>query len=78
VDTGHIVGFEPGLTFNVRKVGGLKSLFLSGEGLVCDFSGKGKLYLQTRKPTGFVHWVNRFRPMKKGGKAGLLLDLAGG
>ena len=78
VDTGHIVAFESGLQFNVRKVGGLKSLFLSGEGLVCDFSGKGKLYLQTRKPTGFVHWLNGFRPSKKGGKLGFLLDILGG
>ncbi len=64
VDTGHIVAFESGLSFNVRKVGGLKSLFLSGEGLICDFSGQGKLYLQTRKPTGFVWWIHQFRPVK--------------
>jgi uncharacterized protein (TIGR00266 family) len=64
VDTGHIVAFESGLSFKVRKVGGLKSLFLSGEGLICDFSGQGKLYLQTRKPASFVHWLNRFRPVK--------------
>lgn len=64
VDTGHIVAFEPGLQFSVRKVGGLKSLFLSGEGLVCDFRGKGKLYLQTRKPTSFVWWINAFRPVQ--------------
>jgi len=64
VDTGHIVAFESGLSFKVRKVGGLKSLFLSGEGLICDFSGQGKLYLQTRKPASFVHWLNQFRPVK--------------
>lgn len=78
VDTGHIVAFEPTLTFNVRKVGGLKSLFLSGEGLVCDFSGKGRLYIQSRKPAGFVHWLSAFRPAKKGGKLGSLFDLLGG
>jgi uncharacterized protein (TIGR00266 family) len=65
VDTGHIVAFDAGLTFNIRKVGGLKSLFLSGEGLVCDFSGKGRLYIQTRKPTSFVYWINSFRPVQQ-------------
>ncbi|HUT55037.1 MAG TPA: TIGR00266 family protein [bacterium] len=65
VDTGHIVAFEPTLTFNIRRIGGLKSLFLSGEGLVCDFQGKGKLYLQTRKPASFVHWIHWFRPVRK-------------
>lgn len=78
VDTGHIVAFEPTLSFNVRKVGGLKSLFLSGEGLVCDFTGKGKLYLQTRKPAGFVHWLAAYRPTGKGGKLGFLVQLLGG
>ena len=64
VDTGHIVAFEQSLTFNIQRVGGLKSLFLSGEGLVCRFSGSGKLYLQTRKPAGFVHWIHGFRRVK--------------
>jgi len=67
VDTGHIVAFEAGLTFKVRKVGGLKSLFLSGEGLICDFTGKGKLYIQTRKPTSFVSWLTPFRPVQQSG-----------
>jgi uncharacterized protein (TIGR00266 family) len=82
VDTGHIVAFEPTLTFNVRRIGGLKSLFLSGEGLVCDFQGKGKLYLQTRKPASFVHWLNAFRPVQKsgggGGLAGKAFDIMKG
>ena len=64
VDTGHIVAFEAGLSFNVRRVGGLKSLFLSGEGLICDFRGNGKLYIQTRKPGSFVHWIHPFRRVK--------------
>jgi uncharacterized protein (TIGR00266 family) len=83
VDTGHIVAFEPTLGFNVRRVGGLKSLFLSGEGLVCDFQGRGKLYLQTRKPASFVHWISMFRPVKKSdsggaGLAGKAFDLMKG
>lgn len=60
VDTGHIVAFEESLTFDVKKVGGWKSTILSGEGLVCEFNGKGKLWMQTRNVGGLVGWL---RPM---------------
>lgn len=65
VDTGAIVAFEETLDYSIKSVGGLKSLFFSGEGLVCRFSGVGKLYLQTRLPAGFIHWINPFRPTEK-------------
>jgi uncharacterized protein (TIGR00266 family) len=54
VDTGHIVAFEPSLQWSVDKVGGLKSLLFSGEGLVCRFTGTGKLWLQTRSFDSFL------------------------
>ncbi|MFW5771065.1 MAG: TIGR00266 family protein [Spirochaetota bacterium] len=65
VDTGHIVAFEESLNYNIEKVGGLKSLFLSGEGLVCRFQGTGKIYLQTRNHNSFAAWANQFRRVKK-------------
>ncbi|NDE62632.1 MAG: TIGR00266 family protein [Cyclobacteriaceae bacterium] len=43
VDTGYIVGFTEGLDYSIEKIGGYKSLFFSGEGLVCRFQGKGKV-----------------------------------
>ena len=64
VDTGHIVGFEDTLTFNVKKVGGLKSLFFSGEGLVCEFSGQGRLWIQTRNAPSLAGFLHPFRPEK--------------
>ena len=57
VDTGHIVAFPAGMTYNVRKVGGMKSTIFGGEGLVCDFQGPGELYLQTRSPQAFLSWL---------------------
>jgi len=54
VDTGHIVAFEDGLNFTVNKFGGgWKSFLFGGEGLVCTFSGRGRLWIQTRNATGF-------------------------
>lgn len=54
VDTGHLVAFEPSLQWEVTKVGGIKSLLFSGEGLVCRFSGAGRLWLQTRSFDSFL------------------------
>jgi len=57
VDTGHIVAFEESLSFDVRKVGGLKSTLFSGEGLVCEFAGEGTVWTQTRSPDAFLSWL---------------------
>ncbi|RME80533.1 MAG: TIGR00266 family protein [Planctomycetota bacterium] len=54
VDTGHIVAFENTMDFTIQKAG--KTWFSSimgGEGLVCKFSGRGKLFCQTHNPSGF-------------------------
>jgi len=53
VDSGHIVAFEETLTFEVKRVGGWKATLFSGEGLVCLFNGKGRLWIQSRNPKAF-------------------------
>ena len=62
VDTGHIVAFTEGLDYSILSVGGYKSLFFSGEGLVCRFSGTGRVWIQTRKLQPFLSWLFPFRP----------------
>lgn len=57
VDTGHIVAFEESLGMQVNKVGGWKSTFLSGEGLVATFTGPGKLWQQSRSPQDLLGWL---------------------
>ena len=64
VDTGHVVAFEPTLDYEVKKVGGMKSLFFSGEGLVCRFSGRGRLWLQTRSLDAFIGTIVPFLPKR--------------
>lgn len=64
VDTGHIVAFTEGLDYSISSVGGYKSLFFSGEGLVCRFSGTGRVWIQTRKLQPFLSWLFPFRPTK--------------
>ena len=65
VDTGYIVAFTEGLEYKVGRVGGYKSLFFSGEGLVCRFAGKGRLWIQTRQVPAFARWLWPFRPEKR-------------
>jgi uncharacterized protein (TIGR00266 family) len=54
VDSGHIVAFEDTLEFSVGKLGdSWIDTFLSGEGLVCHFRGRGTLYCQSHSPVSF-------------------------
>jgi len=57
VDTGHLVAFDEGIGFNVRAVGGLKSTLFSGEGLVVDLTGPGRVLMQTRSTDAFLTWL---------------------
>ncbi len=67
IDNAHLVGFTEGLQYNVRKFGGFRGLFFSGEGLVCDFSGQGRIYLQTRNAGSLAAFLHPFRPVKAKG-----------
>ena len=57
VDSGHLVTFEERLQFNVKKVAGWKSTLFSGEGLVVELTGPGKLTLQSRSQDAFLSWL---------------------
>jgi len=57
VDTGHLVTFEEHLDFNVKKVAGWKSTMFSGEGLVIELTGPGKMTMQSRSQDSFLSWL---------------------
>uniref|UniRef100_A0A7C3RKC1 TIGR00266 family protein n=1 Tax=Archaeoglobus fulgidus TaxID=2234 RepID=A0A7C3RKC1_ARCFL len=65
IDTGHIVAFEPTLDFRISKAGGLKATLLSGEGLVVDFTGRGKVWIQTRSVSDYIGWLASLLPSRK-------------
>jgi uncharacterized protein (TIGR00266 family) len=66
VDTGHIVAFEKTLNFEITKPGSSwLGAFLGGEGLVCRFRGRGKLYCQTHNSTAFAQLVGPRLPARK-------------
>ncbi|MFW5698224.1 MAG: TIGR00266 family protein [Planctomycetota bacterium] len=70
VDTGYIVAFEDTLDYKIRMVPGmstggkLKSFLFGGEGLVCEFSGHGRVWIQTRAAGPFLNWTHPFRPTR--------------
>jgi uncharacterized protein (TIGR00266 family) len=64
VDTDHIVAFQDTVTYGITKVGGIKSLFFGGEGLVAKFSGQGMIYAQTRSPSSLASFLHPYRPVK--------------
>lgn len=57
VDTGHLVSFEEHLKFDLKKVAGWKSTLFSGEGLVIELEGPGKLTMQSRSQDSFLSWL---------------------
>lgn len=57
VDTGHLVAFPENIGFSVRAVGGIKSTLFSGEGLVVDLAGAGRILMQTRSSDAFLTWL---------------------
>ena len=65
VDTGHLVAFTEGIGFRVRKVGGLTSTLFSGEGLVVDLTGPGRVLLQSRSTDQFLAWLIPQLPVQR-------------
>ncbi|MDX2273220.1 MAG: TIGR00266 family protein [Cyanobacteriota bacterium] len=69
VDTGYIVAFEDSLQYRVEVLGGLsfrslKTSLLGGEGLVCRFQGRGRLWIQSRNLYDLLNFMYPFRPTK--------------
>ncbi len=64
VDTGHIVAFEESLDYSISRAGGLKATLLSGEGLVAEFKGSGKVWIQTRSIGDYIGWLSSLIPTR--------------
>ncbi len=60
VDTGHVVAWEPSLSYKIGGMGGVKQTLFSGEGLVMRFAGQGRLFLQTRHMPALAGWLSPY------------------
>ncbi len=67
VDTGHIVAFEETLNFEISKASrSWIDSFLSGEGFVCRFKGKGRVWCQSHNPRTYGHELTPYlKPKSK-------------
>jgi uncharacterized protein (TIGR00266 family) len=57
VDTSHLVAFDSSMDVQAKTVGGMKATLLSGEGLVVEMTGPGRVYIQTRSPQALISWI---------------------
>jgi len=63
LDTGHLVAYEDSASYTLKKAAkGLFSTLASGEGMVCDFTGPGKIWVQTRNLKGFAGLLAKLMP----------------
>ncbi|MDR2442222.1 MAG: AIM24 family protein, partial [Deltaproteobacteria bacterium] len=67
VDNGHLVAWPDYMTYTVEKASnGWINSWMSGESLVCRFTGPGLVLIQTRNPDAFKVWLIKmgFLPKK--------------
>ena len=63
VDNGHAVAWEPGLQYRLTRAARIRS-FLFSDQIIMEFSGRGRLWVQSRNPRSLADWVHPFRPTK--------------
>jgi uncharacterized protein (AIM24 family) len=60
VDNGHLVAWPDYMQYSLEKASnGWINSWMSGESLVCRFTGPGMILIQTRNPAGFKGWLSQ-------------------
>lgn len=66
VDTGNVVGFERGVSYEIETVKGFKNILFGGEGLfLTRLTGPGKVWLQTITMQNFAGRITPYLPVSK-------------
>jgi len=63
VDNGFAVAWEPSLEYTLTRARKIRS-FLFSDQLLLRFSGRGRLWVQSRSPRSLASWAHPFRPVK--------------
>lgn len=63
IDNFHVVAWDSSLNYDIKVASGIFG-FKSGEGLVNEFSGRGKVLIQTRNISEFARQIIPFLPQK--------------
>jgi uncharacterized protein (AIM24 family) len=64
VDNYHVVAWESTLTYNIKTASGVFG-FKTGEGLVNEFTGRGKVLIQTRNVSSLASLLIPYLPQGK-------------
>lgn len=68
IDSGHIVAFDESVTYRIRMASkGIFSTLASGEGLVCEYTGPGRIWIQTRNIRSLAQMLIPFLPKGNSG-----------
>jgi uncharacterized protein (TIGR00266 family) len=62
IDTGHLVGFTSTVTFDIGVLESITKSVVTGEGLVAQLTGPGRVYMQTRAEQQLRSWLFPQRP----------------
>ncbi len=66
VDNGYAAAWEPTLSYRISKAKKIRS-FLFSDQLLLRFSGRGKVYVQSRSPQALANFFYPYRPVKDRG-----------
>lgn len=71
VDTGCLVGFTPGIDYDIERAGGLKSMVFGGEGMfLATLKGHGTVWLQSLPFSRLADRILACAPSSGGGDKG--------
>lgn len=61
-DNGHLVAMESTVMYDIKRVGNWKATAFSGEGVVVQLTGPGKVIMQSRNPSEYATWLYAMMP----------------
>lgn len=64
VDNGFAVAWEPSLSYRLTRARRIRS-FLFGDQILLRFSGRGRVWVQSRSPQSLANWVHPFRRVQR-------------
>jgi uncharacterized protein (TIGR00266 family) len=64
IDNGYAVAWEPSLQYTLTRARKIRS-FLFGDQLLLRFSGRGRVWVQSRSPQSLANFVHPFRRVQR-------------
>ncbi len=62
VDNIHLAAFDADMNFTLRKFGRLKSFLFGGEYILTEFTGPGRVFIQSRNLPVFANMLYKYMP----------------